>query len=96
MYDLKKLFEHKIDLYLFNIPIWKTAIDLVNPNIIVVPNLAKVHEPIVDMQQRKINVFMHSSEGMFYSDEVQKEKYPIHLIKKLRKSWLGVKWTLNF
>ena len=26
-------------LYLFYIPIWKTAIDLVNPHVLVVPNL---------------------------------------------------------
>ena len=48
LYDLKKkLLKHKIDLYLF-IPIWKTAIDLVNPHIVIVPNLAKNScEPIV-------------------------------------------------
>ena len=42
LYDLKKSFlNHKIKLYLFNIPVWKTAIDLINPNIIVIPNLYK-------------------------------------------------------
>ena len=42
LYDLKKeLLNHKIKLYLFHIPVWKTAIDLVNPNIIVIPNLYK-------------------------------------------------------
>ena len=28
---------------------------------------------------------MHSSEGMFYTDEIQKSKYPNNLIKKLIK-----------
>jgi len=88
LYDLKKkLLNHKIYLYLFHIPIWKTAIDLVNPNIIIVPNLGKSScEPIVRYaSKKKINVIMHSSEGMFYTDEVQKEKYPIHLMKKINK-----------
>ncbi len=88
LYDLKKkLLKHKIDLYLFNIPIWKTAIDLVNPHIVIVPNLAKNScEPIVRYaSKKKINIFMHSSEGMFYTDSVQKEKYPIYLIKKINK-----------
>ena len=40
LYDLKKkLSENGIKLYLIYIPIWKTAIDLINPHIIVVPNL---------------------------------------------------------
>ena len=28
---------------------------------------------------------MHSSEGMFYTDEIQKSKYPNNLIKKINK-----------
>ena len=28
---------------------------------------------------------MHSSEGMYYSDQIQRVKYPIHLIKKIKK-----------
>ena len=28
---------------------------------------------------------MHSSEGMYYSDKIQKLKYPLHLIKKINK-----------
>lgn len=102
LYDLKKkLLDHKIYLYFFHIPIWKTAIDLVNPNIIIVPNLAKRScEPIVRYaSKKKINVIMHSSEGMFYTDEVQKEKYPIHLIKKINKvlAWskLDAKFLIN-
>ena len=30
-------------------------------------------------------VIMHSSEGMYYTEEVQIEKYPTHLIKKIDK-----------
>ena len=88
LYDLKKkLLEHNIKLYLFYIPVWKTAIDLVNPNIVVVPNLAKTScEPIVKYAvKKKINIFMHSSEGMYYTDKIQKLKYPLHLIKKINK-----------
>ena len=31
---------------------------------------------------------MHSSEGMFYTNEIQKAKYPDHLVKKLKKKYL--------
>lgn len=57
LYDLKKkLFEHNIELFLFNIPVWKTAIDLINPNIVVIPNLAKTScEPIVKYASKKKN-----------------------------------------
>ena len=99
LYDLKKrLLEHKIELFLFNIPVWKTAIDLINPHIIVVPNLAKRScEPIVKYASRKkIKVFMHSSEGMFYTEEVQKDKYPIHLIKKINKVLAWSKMDAKF
>lgn len=88
LHDLKKkLLEHNIKLYLFYIPIWKTAIDLVNPHVVVVPNLARTScEQIVRYaEKKKINIFMHSSEGMYYSDKIQKSKYPIHLIKKINK-----------
>ena len=88
LYDLKKkLLDHKIKLYLFHIPVWKTAIDLVNPDIIVVPNLYKNScAPIVEYAyKKKINVFMHPAEGMYYTDEVQEDKYPISLIKKINK-----------
>lgn len=88
LYDLrKKLLEHKIKLYFFHIPVWKTAIDLVNPNIVVVPNLAKSScAPIVNYaSKKKINILMHSSEGLFYADKVQKDKYPIYLVKKINK-----------
>ena len=83
LYDLKKkLLDHKIKLYLFYIPVWKTAIDLVNPHIVVVPNLTiSSCAPIVKYaSKKKINVFMHSSEGMYYTDEVQRDKYPIHFL----------------
>jgi len=88
LYDLKKkLLEHNIKLYLFYIPIWKTAIDLINPHVVVVPNLFKTScEPIVQYsKKKKIEIFMHSSEGMYYSDKIQKLKYPLHLIKKINK-----------
>ena len=88
LYDLKKkLSEHNIKLYLFHIPIWKTAIDLINPHVVVVPNLFKTScETIVKYaKKKKINIFMHSSEGMYYSDTIQKLKYPQHLIKKINK-----------
>ena len=88
LYDLKKkLLDHNIKLYLFYIPVWKTAIDLVNPNVVVIPNLAKTScEPIVNYaEKKKIDIFMHSSEGMYYTNKIQKIKYPIHLIKKITK-----------
>jgi len=65
--------------------------DFINPNIIVVPNLYHSScEPIVKYAyKKKIYVFMHSSEGMFYNNKIQNDKYPKHLIKKLEKilSW---------
>ncbi len=88
LHDLKEiLLKHDIKLYLFNIPIWKSAIDFVNPNIVIVPNLFPTScEPIVNYAKKKnIDVFMHSSEGMFYTDEIQKEKYPDRLINKINK-----------
>mgnify|MGYP001224669847 CR=1 FL=1 len=99
LYDLKKkLLEHKIKLYLFHIPVWKSAIDFVNPHIVVVPNLAKSScAPIVEYaSKKKINVFMHSSEGMFYTDEVQEDKYPIRLIKKINKVLVWSKLDAKF
>ena len=42
-------------------------------------------EPIVNYVKKNIDIFMHSSEGMFYTDEIQKAKYPDHLIKKIKK-----------
>ena len=55
LYDLKKkLSEHNIKLYLFHIPIWKTAIDLINPHVVVVPNLFKTScETIVKYAKKK-------------------------------------------
>ncbi len=99
LYDLKKkLLDHKIKLYLFHIPVWKTAIDLVNPDIVVVPNLAKNScAPIVKYASKKqINIFMHSSEGMYYTDEIQRVKYPIHLIKKISKVLVWSKLDAKF
>ena len=60
LYDLKKkLKKHNIELYLFNIPVWKTAIDLVNPHIIVVPNLyPNSCGPIVEYSYQKKLVFL--------------------------------------
>ena len=88
LHDLKNnLLKHNIKLYLFYIPIWKTAIDLIKPQVIVVPNLAKTScEPIVNYaKKKKIFVFMQSSEGMYYTDKIQKSKYPTHLINKISK-----------
>ena len=61
---------------MFFLPIWKSAIDFINPHIIVVPNLYQTScEPIVNYAKKKnIDIFMHSSEGMFYTDEIQKTK----------------------
>ena len=58
-----------------------------NPNVVVIPNLAKTScEPIVNYaEKKKIDIFMHSSEGMYYTNKIQKIKYPIHLIKKITK-----------
>ena len=99
LYDLKKkLLDHKIKLYLFHIPVWKSAIDFVNPHIVVIPNLAKSScAPIVEYaSKKKINVFMHSSEGMFYTNEVQEDKYPIRLIKKINKVLVWSKLDAKF
>ena len=88
LHDLKKnLLKYNIKLFIFDIPIWKSAIDFINPNIIVVPNLYYTScEPIVKYAyKKKIDVFMHSSEGMFYTDKIQKAKYPNQLIKKIKK-----------
>ena len=83
---------------MFHIPVWKTAIDLVNPNIIIVPNLAKNScAPIVEYaSKKKINVFMHSSEGMYYTDEIQEDKYPVSLIKKINKVLVWSKLDAKF
>ena len=53
----------------------------------MIPNLAKTScGPIVKYaEKKKVDVFMHSSEGMYYSDKVQSDKYPIHLVKKVKK-----------
>ena len=88
LHDLKKnLSKNDIKLYMFFLPIWKSAIDFINPHIIVVPNLYQTScEPIVNYAKKKnIDIFMHSSEGMFYTDEIQKTKYPNHLLKKIKK-----------
>lgn len=102
LYDLKRELKiHQIKLYLFHIPVWKTAIDLINPNIIVIPNLTKSScAPIVDYaSKKKIDIFLHSSEGMFYKNNVQEDKYPKHLIKKISKvlvwSALDGKFLIN-
>ena len=77
LYDLKKnLSERNIKIYFFYVPLWKTAIDLINPNIIVVPNLYRTScEPIVNYaKKKKIDVFVHSSEGMYYTNIIQRAK----------------------
>ncbi len=88
LYDLREnLAKHNIRLYLFYIPLWKTALDLINPNIVLVPNLySNSCGPIVEYAERKkIDVFMHSSEGMYYTNDIQKQKYPAPMLKKLKK-----------
>ena len=88
LHDLKRnLLKYNIKLFLFDIPIWKSAIDFINPNIVVVPNLySNSCEPIVKHAYKKnIDVFMHSSEGMFYTDKIQKTKYPDNIMKKIKK-----------
>tara|TARA_B100001063_G_C16753120_1_gene551484 strand:- start:332 stop:1549 length:1218 start_codon:yes stop_codon:yes gene_type:complete len=99
LHDLKnKLLNHKIKLNFFHLQVWKTVIDLVNPHIIVVPNLYRTScDPIVKYASKKnIDIFMHSAEGMFYTDEVQAEKYPIHLIKKINKILVWSKLDAKF
>ena len=99
LYDLKKSLSKKdIKVYFFYIPLWKTAIDLINPNIVVVPNLYKSScEPIVNYAGKKnIDIFMHSSEGMYYTDITQKEKYPEHVIKKVKKFLVWSKLDSNY
>ena len=88
LYDLKKkLLDHNIKLYLFHIPVWKTAIDLVNPNVVVVPNLYKTScEPIVNYaKKKKINIFIHFFYCMYYSEKLQSSKYPNNIVKKINK-----------
>ena len=83
LYDLKKnLSNYNIKLYLFHIPVWKTAIDLINPNV-VVPNLYKTScEPIVRYaEKKKIDIFMHSSEGMYLFRQNSEVQYPVQLVK---------------
>ena len=99
LYDLKKkLVNHGIKVYLFHLQFWKTAIQLVNPHIVVVPNLSKTScDPLVKFAfQENIDIFMHSSEGMYYTDEIQEDKYPIHLIRKVKKVFVWSKLDANF
>ena len=55
LYDLKKsLSKYNIKIYFFYIPLWKTAIDLISPNVVVVPNLYQSScEPIVKYAEKK-------------------------------------------
>ena len=39
---------------------------------------------------------MHPSEGMYYTDEIQEDKYPIHLIRKVNKVLVWSKLDANF
>ena len=95
LYDLKKkLKSHNISLYLIHKFNWKTSLDFFNPQIVVIPNLAKTSgAPILNYAFKKdIDVYFHSSESVFYQDWVQKNKYPINLIKKVKKVLL---WSKN-
>ena len=37
------------------------------------------------LKKKKIDIFMYSSEGMYYSDKIQSAKYPVQLVKKIKK-----------
>ena len=39
---------------------------------------------------------MHSSEGMYYTDEIQEDKYPVSLIKKINKVLVWSKLDAKF
>ncbi len=88
LYDLKiKLKSYNISLHLVHKFNWKTSLEFFNPHIVVIPNLTKTSgAPILNFANKKnIDVYLHSSESIFYQDWVQKDKYPINLIKKVKK-----------
>ena len=88
LFNLKEILKKKnIDLFLIHKFNWKTSINLFNPSLVVIPNLAKTScKPILDYcYKRKIKIFLHSSEGMYYQTWVQADKYPIGLVKKIEK-----------
>ena len=61
LHDLKKSFKNNIKLYIFFLPIWKSALDFVNPNIIIVPNLYRAScEPIVNYAKKKKYRCLHA------------------------------------
>lgn len=94
LYDLKKkLKESGINLYLVHKFSWKVGLEFFNPEIVIIPNLAKTSgAPILNYASKKnIDVYLHTSESIFYQEWVQKDKYPINLIKKIKKVLLWSK-----
>ena len=94
LYDLiKGLKKYNINLYLVHKFNWKASLEFFNPQIVVIPNLAKTSgAPILNFAYRKnIDVYLHTSESIFYQERVQKDKYPINLIKKVKKVLLWSK-----
>ena len=60
LHDLKKnLSKNNIKIYFFYIPLWKTSIDLINPNIIIIPNLYKTScEPIIKYAKKRMSMYL--------------------------------------
>jgi len=94
LYDLKeKLKRTNINLHLVHKFSWKVGIQFFNPQIVVIPNLAVTAGAIIldYAYKKKIDVYLHTSESIFFQDYVQKDKYPINLIKKVKKVLLWSK-----
>ena len=88
LYNLKeKLKKMNIHLHLVHKFSWKVGIQFFNPQIVVIPNLASTAGAIIlnYAYKKKIDVYLHTSESIFFQDYVQKDKYPINLIKKVKK-----------
>lgn len=88
LYNLKEILKkNKIDLLLIHKFNWKSSINLFNPSLVVIPNLAETScKPILDYcYKKRIKIFLHSSEGMYYQTWVQEDKYPINLVRKIEK-----------
>ncbi len=88
LYDLKKkLHKANINLHLIHKFSWKIGIDFFNPEVVIIPNLAPTScAPILKYAfDKNIRVYLHTSESLFYEDNIQKDKYPLNLIKKVSK-----------
>ena len=71
LYDLiKGLKKYNINLYLVHKFNWKASLEFFNPQIVVIPNLAKTSgAPILNFAYRKnIDVYLHTSESIFYQE----------------------------